>query len=383
MANFTIDPNMGFPNPTPGIDPGPDYANNLQASLTTIGLHDHSPGKGVLITPNGMNINADLLMNQNNLTLVKTINFDPQLASLPGVSPNLGALYVAGNELYYNDEVGNVVPITLNGSVNSGAGSISGLPSGTASASFSGGTFVWRASTNTGANMDFASAIFRNNTALSKGLTLAPPNAMAADYTVVLPPPNSLGFTAFLVMDTSNNITQSVNIVKGLTNANIANQTITQVLLAPKPNAGTTAAAGQIATSAVTTVTSAGTSYTVMTGLSVTITTTGRPVYVGLIADSSTSTSDASYFYVGNSTAPNATGRNGQVAILNAATIISSIQVGPQEAVNVVCPSIPPSSFNCLDFPVAGTYTYSIQALVNTAGLFLTFNRVRLIAYEI
>lgn len=209
MATFTIDPNMGFPNPTPGEDPGPDYANNLQTSLTTIGAHDHSPGKGLPVTPLGLNINADLPLNGNNLTLVKTVNFVSLIAPLAGVSPNLGCIYVSGNELYYNDESGNVIPITLNGSVNSGAGSITGLPSGTASASYSGGsqTFIWRSATNTPANMDMGSAIIREVAANAKGVTLKSVTSLGTDYDLILPQLPSV--PKVLTLDAAGNITTS------------------------------------------------------------------------------------------------------------------------------------------------------------------------------
>lgn len=205
MADSTISPNMGLVVPTVSVDPGPDWANNLNASLGIIDQHNHSPGQGVFITPSGLDINADLPINLNNLTVVKTVNFSPLLVTLPGASPNLGCIYVAGNELIYNDESGNVVPITKTGSVNSGAGSITGLPSGTASASYSGGsqTFVWQSATNTPANMDFGSAILRNIVANSKGLTLNPPNAMGADFSLTLP--SLPGLTSLVTLDPAGN----------------------------------------------------------------------------------------------------------------------------------------------------------------------------------
>src|SRR6266403_2288664 len=121
MSNFTISPNMNLPMPIPGVDPGPDYANNQNSAFTIIDGHTHSAGSGVQITPSGLNINSNLAINSNNLTLVNTVNFKANVSSLAGTSPNLGCVYVGGNELYYNDEAGNVVAITNNGSVNAGA----------------------------------------------------------------------------------------------------------------------------------------------------------------------------------------------------------------------------------------------------------------------
>lgn len=219
MSDVILSPNMNLPVPVVGEEPGPDWANNINACLGILDQHSHVSGQGVPITPAALNINSDLTFQGNNITNLKALIFASQVSPIIAIAPYLGAVYVAGNELYYNDEAGNQVQITLNGSVNSGAGSISGLPSGTASASYSAGsqTFVWQSATNTPANMDFASAIFRNLVANSFGLTLNPPNAMGADYDVTLPPPNSSGSMAFLTYDTSNNVSVGPSIVNGIT----------------------------------------------------------------------------------------------------------------------------------------------------------------------
>lgn len=190
MSDVIISPNMSLPVPIVGVDPGPDWANNINACLGILDEHDHSPGQGVKVTPNGLNINIDLTMNGNNLTAVKTVNFTAQGSPIPGTAPNLGAIYVAGNELYYNDESGNMIQITLNGAVNAGAGSISGLPSGTASVSYVSGnqTYVFQSATNTAGNIDAGSIIIREVAALAKGITLSSPTGLAADYTLTFPP---------------------------------------------------------------------------------------------------------------------------------------------------------------------------------------------------
>lgn len=221
----TITANMGLVVPGVGSEQGPDWAQEINADLGVLDQHDHSPGFGVPITPSGISINANLPLNGNNLTTVKTVNFSAQGSSLSGVSPNLGCVYVAGNELYYNDEAGNVVQITSVGSVNAGAGSITGLPSGTASASYSGGKFVWQSATSTAANMDAGSYIYRNAAASSKGLTLSPPNAMAADFGLVLP--SIPGTTSFVTLDTSGNLSGAVSTTAGITGSNIAAGTVT------------------------------------------------------------------------------------------------------------------------------------------------------------
>lgn len=221
MSTVLISPNMNLPSPIPGSTPGPEWSYDIASCLSILDSHDHSSGKGVQISPNGLNINADLPFNGNNITLLKTIRFSAQGAPITSSSPNVGCLYVSGNELYFNDATGgHQVQITTNGSVNAGAGSITGLPSGTASASFSSGTFVFQSATNTAANIDGRSIVLRNSSASSKGLTLNPPAAMAADFSLTLPTvPVS---TCFLQIDSSGNFSGSIPVSAGLTTSNLS-----------------------------------------------------------------------------------------------------------------------------------------------------------------
>lgn len=209
-AQVNISPNMGMPVPVPGQTIGPDWAQDINASLSIIDSHNHSSGQGVQIQPNGININTDLPFSSNNATQLRSSIYTPQVSPL-ATPTDIGSLYVVGNELYYNDVTGgNQIQITNNGTVNAGAGSISGLPSGTASASYSAGTFVWQSATSTAANMDARSYILRNSSASSKGLTLNPPAAMAADITETLP--TIPAATKIMQMDSSGNFSAAVDV---------------------------------------------------------------------------------------------------------------------------------------------------------------------------
>src|ERR1700677_1577034 len=139
MSDTSLTPNMNLVVPTVGQDQGPDWANNLNADLGILDQHNHSSGQGVQITPSGLNINMDLPFNSNNATLLNTVRFNNLSAPLAGTAPNLGCIYEAQNELYYNDGVGNSVKMTSGGSVNA---TTSGISSGTATASFVGGVLV-------------------------------------------------------------------------------------------------------------------------------------------------------------------------------------------------------------------------------------------------
>lgn len=195
---------MGLPIPVAGVDSGPDYALNVNACLAKIDSHDHSLGNGVPITPNGMNISLDLPFNNNNATLLRSIRFSSQ-SPLSGAS-DLGCLYESGVDLYYNDGNGNQIRITQSGSVSGASGTITGLPSGTASASFSAGTFTFQAATNTPAALDIGSLIVRQTGIASpNGITLQSPNSLAANYVLTFPTALPAS-TSFSTTDSSGNM---------------------------------------------------------------------------------------------------------------------------------------------------------------------------------
>lgn len=134
--------------------------------------------------------------------------------------------------------------------------------------------------------------------------------------------------------------------------------------LASRPT-GTSVAANGVAVSTGTgalTSTSSST-YADISGLSVTITTTGRPVVVGLM--SSVTGTDAG-IYCG--------GGIGTIAIYNGASALTYAQVGSSV--------VPPGALNAVAFPSAGTHTFQVKAKKGT-GSFTYLENVKLFAYEI
>lgn len=96
-------------------DTGPGYASNISNDLlTTIDQHDHSSGKGVQITPAGININADLPLASNNLTQARAVRFSSQASALAGVG-DVSEVFVKTGDLWYINSSGVLVQIT-NGS---------------------------------------------------------------------------------------------------------------------------------------------------------------------------------------------------------------------------------------------------------------------------
>lgn len=188
----TISPNMGLSVPAVGVTIGPDWASDINISLGLIDAHDHSPGNGVQITPSGLNISSDLSFIGNNLTTARSVRFSAQSSPLAAAA-DVGAIYESGVDLYYNDGNGNQVRITQSGSVAGSAGTITGLPSGTASAAFSAasGTFVFQQATSTAANMDIGSLILRYPgsypTPAGNSIAFQAPTTLATGYAFTFP----------------------------------------------------------------------------------------------------------------------------------------------------------------------------------------------------
>lgn len=386
----TISPNMGLIIPVvgPNGEPGPAWANDTNADWGILDQHNHSTGQGVPITPSGLNINSDLSINSNNLTAVKTVNFTSQLAPLAGLPPNLGAVYVAGNELYYNDEAGNVVQITNGGSVNAGAGSITGLPSGTASASYSAGskTFIWQSATSTAANMDGGSFIFREVVASAKGVTVSSPTSLAADYQLFWPAALP-GVTTFLTVDTGGNMGDSYVLDNSTLEVSsnviqVKDHGITQAKLALKTT-GSTVAAGGIAFQDSGLVNIAALTYT-DAGFSIILTTTGRPVQV-CFQPIPGGTQGQMYLATSSTSLSN---MDSNLQILNNATPVVIFNPFFDGMVTGGTPqnTLLPGGFNFLDMSVngtPGTYTYTVEVKNNNAPQTFVINQIRFLAYEI
>ena len=120
----TTTTNMSLIQPAVGVTVGPTWSSELNTSLGLIDIHDHTSGKGVQITPSGLNINADLEFNQNDATELRTLAFDS--GSAVTTTGDTRALYHSGGDIYWRNATGTAVQITDGTSVKTGAGSISG-----------------------------------------------------------------------------------------------------------------------------------------------------------------------------------------------------------------------------------------------------------------
>jgi hypothetical protein len=120
----TTTTNMSLIQPAVGVTVGPTWSSELNTSLGLIDTHDHTSGKGVQITPSGININADLEFNANDAIELRTVAFDSSAAVT--TTGDIRALYHSGGDIYWRNATGTAVQITSGSSVKTGAGSISG-----------------------------------------------------------------------------------------------------------------------------------------------------------------------------------------------------------------------------------------------------------------
>jgi hypothetical protein len=129
------------------------------------------------------------------------------------------------------------------------------------------------------------------------------------------------------------------------------------------------ASVGQQTSSSSGSFSTTSTSFTDVTNLSVSITTTGRPVIVAVVANPGSSNCN-----IQKSTAGTA-GANFKI-LRDASTITDFRLLGADQC------SIPPSSLSTIDAPAAGTYTYKVQAKADSSATASVVNCV-LIAYEL
>lgn len=364
MGTVTLSPNMSLPVPTVGGDPSPTYAFDVNSALTIVDQHNHSPGSGVQITPAGLNINTSLPMNNNFL-----INSAGLTLTAQSVTPANNTLYESGVDLYYTDGVGNNVRITQSGGVAGSPGSISNLNS-PASASYVSGsqTFVWQSGASIAANMDFGSAIMRNLSPNSTfALTLQPPAALASNYSLTLP--TIPAAQQFMTIDASGNIAGYANVSGGLTTNNINNSLNTNNFLAGSLN-GSVLVDGSVGYSKTTltqafsascgTFISTSTTFATITNLSVSISTTGRPVCIMLI--NSTLGGAITAF---NTSGPVATA---EFRLLQSGVpiMLQELLVGdPGSGATANAITIPTGAINHICIPAGGTYTWTLQARVS------------------
>lgn len=111
---------MNLTLPVVGTTVGPTWASLLNAALTSIDAHTHLDGSGALIVPDALNLNADVTLQQNNLTNIRALRMYNNTAAVNGAD-DIRTVYVKNNNLFYNTEAGTAVQITDGSALNTGA----------------------------------------------------------------------------------------------------------------------------------------------------------------------------------------------------------------------------------------------------------------------
>lgn len=110
----TTSTNMGLSLPTLQGDDG-TWDDQINASLALIDLHDHSSGKGVKVTPSGLNISNDLTFAGNAATNLKAAVFAAQVSYTTNLSLRVRT---SDNELIFRNATGTDIQVTSGTGLN-------------------------------------------------------------------------------------------------------------------------------------------------------------------------------------------------------------------------------------------------------------------------
>lgn len=330
-------PNMSLVLPDASSTVGPTYAElltNVGGAFYLIDSHNHAPGYGLQVPTAGININANLSAGGYAVTALYATAYNDL-----GTTSSLNrSVYFNGRDLYVKDGNGTAIQMTASGSIAGATGSISGLSSpATASYSSITKTFTWNQDSNYRAHMDFASAVLHRGAAASEnGITLIPPAGLSASYTMTLPSAlpgaalyaltiDNTGACAFSSLADGTTLENTASVIRikdgGVSSAKIATGVVTGTASATATTAnGGNIAVGTIGPANMVALGQATASFNQtgltsstladVTGASVSLTTTGRPICVviqGAAADT------VNGIQVTNSSG---TGATGHVAVL-------------------------------------------------------------------
>jgi len=360
--------NLVLPVVGPTGQIGPTWATNNNEAFTLIDSHDHTSGKGSRVPTAGISINADLSMGGYNLTNTNTTKYNSLGSALSSSFTN--SVYVVGGELYFNDAAGTDVQLTSGGAINvASLGTITGdYSTSTADLNYSDitKTFTFKQSATATAFISCGSISIFENVAGAKFTTLQNTTSQASDQVITLPAsfPGStkvlsLSASGVLATGVSNTVVTADITDSNITTAKIADQNITQAKLAARAT-GTTVAAGGVAISATINynITS---SQADVTNSSVTITTTGRPVFCMLQANDN----NGSYSIYATSSSTGSSSIIVGIRVFRDATEIyeqfHEFKVSGPTTSNEYGGRLPLGAL-CIDTPAAGTYTYKLQA---------------------
>ncbi len=399
---MAITTNMGMDLPVPSVTLGPAWAAKDVAAFQVVDAHDHSPGKGPQIPSSGLAINADLTFAGNNATNLRSARLASQTAVL-AVATDLGCVVNVNGDLYWNNGSGTPVQLTSGSSIVGTAGSITGLPSGSAGVAYtpSTGTYAFSQASNSAAIVDHGPLVIRDTAISALGITIRSPVSLAGAYSLTLPTAlpaanNSLvarttaGAESYVVADGSTvavaagtlgvvagGIGTTQLAALGVTTAKIAALNVTR----PKMEA-----VGQQVSSSSFAFSTLSNAMVDITNLTVTLTTSGRPVMVMAVPDN-LATEPVNF-----SARMTTTGGTADCAV-----VIQIVRTGTSSAVTPIATlalttGLAVAGSTSITWPVsalthfvalaAGAYTFRAQ-MKCTAGHDANANNMRLVAWEL
>ncbi len=392
---------------------GPTYATMQNTAMSVIDLHDHTSGKGVGIPTAGLNINADLSFGGYAITSIKKLGLSVQAVALTGSN----FIQNVNGDFYWMNSSGTSVQITSGGGINlSTLGTIGGdFSSSTATVTYTTATKLFAFSQSSGITADIAAGSYflYENVASGKYVKLKTPTSLAANYDVTMPAAvpaatkivtmsstgalgvaydldgstlevssnsiriKDLGVTgAKLNSNTVDNSTVEINSSQirvkdsGITTAKIGNASVTRAKLE---------SLGQQVSSSSGAQSNGSTSVLVVPGMSVTITSTGRPIKVYLQSDGTGFPSN-----IGAQA-------NGSTAQVIADFIIrrDSTDIALHELIQTSSAAsaslstyVPSSSLQHTDVVAAGTYNYKLYSSAGNGSSLAKVNYCMLVAHE-
>lgn len=116
---MTTLPNMSIVLPTRGPSGAGVWDDAIDADLSLVDAHDHSPGKGTLVPTSGIGINADLSFSSLYApTNLHRVQFASVTALASGANNQSIFVSSADNELYWRSHAGNNVKMTVGSALN-------------------------------------------------------------------------------------------------------------------------------------------------------------------------------------------------------------------------------------------------------------------------
>lgn len=351
-------PNMNLTLPVVSQTPGPTWATEINGNLDLIDAHDHTSGNGVLVPVAGLDIDSDLSLATHALTDVTKVALLDQVSVA-----SVRSIYAKSGDLYWRSGGNAEVRLTVGGAIDvSSVGGITGMiPNCSVVYDPSPNTYTFRDD-----SANFATLVAEAIKFGSVGSALFGGGNFATQFPSALPVAASspITFGSFLV----GTLSAGASV---LSYVNAAGSIIRQMQ----------AAVGEQIQVGSTSYTAPNTG--ALTNLSdqITITTTGRPVVIGVRATGS----GACFELLASGNGPCGAEMYFNITGTPSATVGWAIlETRGHTGENF---RIPVSSMSYFWTPTAGTYTIQLKGQVLTGGSYVTTtftaNMIQIYAYEL